>query len=207
MRSVQAPEKQGTASAAARPTQPHGHALQHLSAAPHADRARVPLPGAGISTPVRPLSAGKLQQAPGSSSRKSSRKSPPERLPLHLMQHRAWLMPGFVGGTNGQATSAVDGTSAASAAADLEDPERRLRHCLGLRARRWAMFEFVTPPIDRAFYEEGSMSEYLHSLGLSQVCSSNCHLRLSSICSNTFRACAPASFRASDSTAMCICSS
>jgi hypothetical protein len=31
------------------------------------------------------------------------------------------------------------------------------------------MFEFVTPPIDRAFYEEGSMAEQLQILGLNQV--------------------------------------
>lgn len=146
-------------------------------ASAHPDRARRPMPGGGMTTPVRPLSATAAAHAPGSSGRKSSRKSPPERLPLHLMQHRAWLMPGFISGSNSQAATAVEAAAvppatkgaAVSATAHMSDPERRLRHCLGLRARRWAMFEFVTPPIDRAFYEEGSMAEYLHNLGLHQV--------------------------------------
>lgn len=110
----------------------------------------------------------------GTSVRKVSRKSPPERLPLHLMQHRAWLMPGSMQGSNSQAATEVDAAAmpavnGGSTTASMGEPERQLRHCLGLRARRWAMFEFVTPPIDRAFYEDGSMSEYLHSLGLHQV--------------------------------------
>jgi hypothetical protein len=95
------------------------------------------------------------------------------------MQHRAWLMPGFNSGSNSQAGSAVDipappAGKGLSNSASMGESERQLRHCLGLRARRWAMFEFVTPPIDRAFYEEGSMAEYLQSLGLHQVLLSRC---------------------------------
>ena len=170
---MQGSDQQGTAAGGGPQAHPYTSAGSGL-VAPQPDRTRRPMPGGGITTPVRSLSASAAGQASGGSGRKSARKSPPERLPLHLMQHRAWLMPGFVQGSNGQANTAVDaaaipGAKGASATAGMSDPERRLRHCLGLRARRWAMFEFVTPPIDRAFYEEGSMAEYLQSLGLHQV--------------------------------------
>lgn len=97
---------------------------------------------------------------PPGSFRVANRKSPPERLPLYLMQHRSWLMHGPAAGP------------AAGAAGDVGEPcdaEQRLRRALSLRMRRWAMYEFLTPVIDRGYLAEGSMAEYLATLGLDQV--------------------------------------
>ena len=48
----------------------------------------------------------------------------------------------------------------------MGDQEKCLRHCLTLRTRRWAMFEFMTPKIDEPWYHQGSMRQLLDSMGL-----------------------------------------
>lgn len=124
---------------------------------------------AGAHSLMRPtfhsLTASLPPPRPPGSFRVANRKSPPERLPLYLMQHRSWLMHGAppAGG------SAAGGEAAAGEAGAPCDAEQRLRRALSLRMRRWAMYEFLTPVIDRGYLADGSMAEYLGNLGLDQV--------------------------------------
>lgn len=131
---------------------------------PSGVRAKPPVSGgvhpltAAIMRPnLQSLTAALPPARPPGSFRTTNRKSAPERLPLYLLQHRSWLM-------NGPPPAEPE-----EGAEPPCDAELRLRRALSLRVRRWAMHEFLTPMIDRGYLAEGSMAEYLQSLGLDQV--------------------------------------
>ena len=100
--------------------------------------------------------------------RSHRRKAPPERLPMALMQHRHWLMRGC----EGESRVAHGGLAMATGDDEQEmcEAERALRHCLNLRTRRWANYEFVTASIDEPWLQQGSMAQLLDEIGLSKVC-------------------------------------
>ncbi len=47
--------------------------------------------------------------------------------------------------------------------------EVTLRHCLGPRTRRWAMYEFQYSALDRPYFMRSELQELLHHAGLSHV--------------------------------------
>ena len=124
---------------------------------------------AALHSPLRPLadaaeSPRRLRFNPPTLRTDHPRKSPPERLPIGLMQYRDWLMLGCDGCAHAAAVMApADGDAA------MGPVEVALRHCLNLRARRWATYEFVTPAIDEPWYAHGSMAHVLRQLGLHKV--------------------------------------
>eukprot|EP00892_Ulva_mutabilis_P000215 jgi/Ulvmu1/10194/UM006_0150.1 len=137
------------------PTRPEAVGVR---ATPPSTSGAKPLNAAIMRPPFQSLTAAAPPQRPPGSFRVSVRKSPPERLPLHLLQHRSWLMhgPGAPAGEPRPAGPDIDA-------------ELRLRRALSLRMRRWALYEFLTPMIDRGYLSDGSMAEYLANLGLDQI--------------------------------------
>lgn len=106
---------------------------------------------------------------PRSQRRQHPRKSPPERLSIGLVQHRGWLMRGC----EGNMRPPLAGTATVTGDSDLpmSDLERKLRHSLNLRTRRWATYEFMQSSIDAPWFQEGTMQQILEKLGLGEVCS------------------------------------
>jgi hypothetical protein len=104
---------------------------------------------------------------PRSLRRSHPRKSHAERLPIGLMQHRNWLMRGCEGATRAGHSGAC--TPTGDSDLPMSDTERALRHCLNLRTRRWATYEFVMSAIDAPWFRQGTMAEVLQQLGLDGV--------------------------------------
>ena len=155
-----------TTSRGGSPRSPSRQEAAGVRATPPASGGAHPLTAAIMRPPFHPLTTAAPPQRPPGSFRVTTRKSPPERLPLYLLQHRSWLMHGPAA-PQPPAPGADDVRSAGAAGA--VDAEQRLRRALSLRMRRWALYEFLTPMIDRGYLTDGSMAEQLTTLGLDQV--------------------------------------
>ena len=169
------------ASSALRPTANaalHGLSAERLTSsfeqAPPAQRvfqapaqAQVPDASAATSSGAGGSGAAAGAAAGGRAPRPHThrRKAPPERLPIGLMQYRSWLMRGCEGNPQGLSLNGP-GLALGDDGLPMGDQEKCLRHCLTLRTRRWAMFEFMTPKIDEPWYHQGSMRQLLDSMGL-----------------------------------------
>lgn len=164
---------QGGRLAAASPLKtPGGNRLDSALGKQLAAAALRPSAQAALQSPLRPLaepgeSPQRLRFAPPTLRKDHPRKSPPERLPIGLMQYRDWLMLGCDGCAHANTVMGPAGGDAAEAA--MTPVEVTLRHCLNLRARRWATYEFMTPAIDEPWYSRGSMPALLRDLGLHQA--------------------------------------
>jgi hypothetical protein len=79
------------------------------------------------------------------------------------MQYHDWLMLGCTGRMH------IAPAAVFSAETFMSDLEVALRHCLNLRARRWASYEFMTAAIDETWFQQGTMQDLLRQLGLHRV--------------------------------------
>jgi hypothetical protein len=152
---------------------PGGASATSLAAAALRPSAHAALQGLSAERLPHGFETGLLQrQHPNSFRRSNRRKTPPERLPIGLMQHRSWLMRGCEGGAS-RGGEPIGSHAAIVATGDTDAPmseaERALRHCLSLRARRWATFEFMTATLDEPWLQRGTMTELLEELGLGGV--------------------------------------